>query len=306
MYKNMAMAMDLEFERKKNTRAALITAGVAGLLMLIMFLWKWPIHELTKPLPDEGIMVELNLPDEPEVPQYAAVSGGGGGGNPVQAAGDPGLAPHTPPVPGVDEDVKDLDEDETEKESPPIIKPDNPKPKAKEINKNTNPVKVPEPKKEVVTPPQPKPNPKAVLGKTTGGTGTGGNNAATTYDRAGGSGTGSGIGNGSGTGGGTGTGSGGGNGRGGGRGTGPRRVSGNRSVISPKNMDAGENLRGKVLARIKVSPDGVGTYISAERGSTYTSGEAVNIIKEWLRRNKFNATAEESVVVYEFNFLLGG
>lgn len=300
--------MVASFESRKNTQAAMITAGIAGLLLLLMFLWKWPIPVIEKPLPEEGILVDLQLPEEPEVLPPAPASGGGGGGNPVQAAGNPGLAEHTPPQPGIQEDVKDIEEDPVQKESPPIYKPDNPKPDAKKINENNNPVKVPEPKKPVEAPPQPKPkpNPKAVLGRTTGGNSDGGNNSSTTYQRSGGSGTGSGVGNGSGTGGGTGTGSGGGNGSGGGRGSGPRRISGNRTVINPKSMDAGENLKGKVLARIKVSPDGIGTYLSAERGSTYTSGEAISIIREWLRRNKFNTAADESVVVFEFNFLLGG
>jgi hypothetical protein len=71
-------------------------------------------------------------------------------------------------------------------------------------------------------------------------------------------------------------------------------------------MDAGENLRGKVLAEIKVSPDGIGSFIRATRGSTYTAGQAIEIIREWLRRNRFNKTNQESTVVYEFNFIMGG
>ena len=77
-------------------------------------------------------------------------------------------------------------------------------------------------------------------------------------------------------------------------------------VINPKSMDAGENLRGKVFAEIRVSPDGVGTFVRTTRGSTYTSGQAIDIIREWLRRNKFNKGSEDDIVVYEFNFLLGG
>jgi hypothetical protein len=71
-------------------------------------------------------------------------------------------------------------------------------------------------------------------------------------------------------------------------------------------MNAGENLKGKVFAEIKVSPDGIGTFVRTTRGSTYTGGEAVDIIREWLRRNRFNKADDESLVVYEFNFLLGG
>ncbi|MGN6295023.1 MAG: hypothetical protein ACTHMV_19890 [Chitinophagaceae bacterium] len=297
---NNVYSMSASFEAKKNSQAIMITIGFAGLLLLIMFLWSWTIPAIVPMPPDQGIMVELNIPEE-EIPPAKQLGGGGGGGNPVEASGPAGTAPQTPPQPGTREDAKDIEEDPTEKVAPAILKPDNPKPKATKINENKSPVKA-EPKPD---PPPPQPKPKAVLGKTTTGSGSGGG-VATTYDRAGGSGTGSGVGNGSGSGGGSGTGSGGGNGSGSGRGNGPLRISGSRVVINPKSMDAGENLKGKVLAQIRVSPDGVGTYLNWVQGSTITNGEAISIIKEWLRRNRFNKAAEESIVVYQFNFLLGG
>ncbi len=123
---------------------------------------------------------------------------------------------------------------------------------------------------------------------------------------AGGAGKGYGVGNGSGTGGGTGTGAGGGNGSGTGSGNGPRKISGNRVVINPKPMNAGENIQGKILAEIRVSPDGIGTYVSAKGGSLMSNSQAVSIVKDWLRKNKFNSAGESSVVVYEFNIKIGG
>lgn len=286
------------FEAKKNSRAALITAGFAAGMIVLMFILKWELPVIPIPDKDEGILVELNIPEDPPA---RVLGGGGGGGNPVQASGPKGTA-YSPPSPGVKEDIKDIDEDEAEKESPPIRKPDNPKPEAKKIDENSSPVKTP-PKVVVETPAPAKP--KAVLGKTVGGSGTGGG-TADNFERAGGSGAGRGVGTGNGSGGGTGNGTGGGNGTGSGTGNGPRRISGSRVVINPKSMNAGENLKGKVLAEIKVSPDGIGSFIRATRGSTYTSGPAIDIIQEWLRRNRFNKTDDESVVVYEFNFLLGG
>jgi hypothetical protein len=249
-------------------------------------------------IPPPGIEVEINLPDEPPM---AALGGGGGGGNPVQAANPAGAAPATPPAPGEKDESRDIETDDNDKTAPEVNRPVNPKP-VKQVVENTSVVKAPPPK--VIENPSP-PRPKAVLGKTVSGSNTGGG-VATTYDKTGGSGTGTGVGNGSGTGGGTGGGNGGGNGTGSGSGNGPRRVSGSRVVINPKSMDAGENLKGKVFAEISVSPDGVGTFVRAARGSTYTSGEAISIIREWLRRNKFNKADDQSTVVYEFNFLLGG
>jgi hypothetical protein len=114
------------------------------------------------------------------------------------------------------------------------------------------------------------------------------------------------VGNGSGTGGGSGTGDGGGNGSGSGSGNGPRRVSGSRYVINPKPMNAGENIQGKIVAEIKVSSDGRGTFLFAKGGSLMSNNQAIEIVKDWLRKNRFNTAGEESNVAYEFNIKIGG
>jgi hypothetical protein len=290
--------MTASFEAKKNSQAAMITAGFAALMALLMFLLKWTVPVIEPPIPDTGIEVNLNMEDE--VPAKV-LGGGGGGGNPVQATGAAGVA-HTPPQPGEDEDSRDIETDNNSKNTATVIKTNNPKPVEK-INKNSAIVKT-TPKPIVDLPPAPA-KPKAVIGKTLYGNNKGGD-VADNYDKIGGKGTGYGAGTGSGNGGNNGTGNGGGNGSGSGTGRGPRLVNGNRIVINPKNMDAGENLKGKVFAEIKVSADGQGVFVRTTRGSTYTSGEAVDIIREWLRRNRFNKSNEESVVVYEFNFLMGG
>lgn len=289
--------MSATLEARKNTQATMITAGFTGLMILMMFLLKWKLPEFEKIVEAPAIEVELNLPDEPPT---VVAGGGGGGGNNVESPNPAGMAPPTPPAPGVDEESKDIETDDNDKTEPAVVRPTNPKPVNKVVE-NTSVVKTtPKP----VENPAP-PRPKAVLGRTTTGTGIGGG-VATTYDRSGGRGNGTGVGETNGNGGGTLGGNGGGNGTGSGTGNGPRRVSGNRVVLSPKNMDAGENLKGKVLAEIKVSPDGIGTFVRTTRGSTYTSGQAIEIIREWLRRNRFNKTGEESLVVYEFNFKMGG
>ena len=293
---NNSYAMSASLETHFRSRAYMITTGFAAFMILLMFLLKWKIPVFEKISQEPGIEVELNLPDEPDI----VSGGGGGGGNPVEAPGPAGAAPPTPPAPGVDEESKDIETFDDDKEAPPVVKPTNPKPVNKVVE-NTSVAKTPPKPIENPAPPRP----KAVLGKTVGGSNTGGG-VSTTYERTGGTGTGTGVGTGSGRDGGTGTGTGGGNGPGSGTGNGPKRVSGNRVVLNAKSMDAGENLRGKVFAEIRVSPDGIGTFVKANRGSVYTSGQAIEIIREWLRRNRFNKSSEESVVVYEFNFLLGG
>jgi hypothetical protein len=282
------------FEKEKNRQASLMTFTVGVVMLLIFIFLKWPLPTFELPAQEAFIDVELSQPED------FRSGGGGGGGNPVQAIGVAGTA-YSPPQPGTLDETKDFETDENDETNAPVVKPAKPKPEVTKVNTNTSTVKTTTP---VVSTPAP-PIPKAVVGKTLTGTGTGGGTAEN-YDRSGGSGTGSGVGTGSGSGGGTGSGVGGGNGSGAGTGTGPRRVSGNRIVINAKSMNAGENLKGKVFAEIKVSPDGIGTFVRTTRGSTYIGGEAVDIIREWLRRNRFNKADDESLVVYEFNFLLGG
>lgn len=297
---NNNYAMSASFEAKKNSQATMITAGFAGLLALLLFFWTWTIPAIIPPVHDEGILVELNLPEEPPI-EIKQAGGGGGGGNPVQAAGDPGIAPTTPPQPGTEDDAKDVAEDPVEKESPPILKPDLPKPDAKKINENKSVVKT-EPKPD--PPPPAPPKPKAVLGKTTSGRGAGGG-AAEDYDRAGGAGTGYGVGKGSGTGGGTGTGAGGGNGSGIGGGVGPKVTRGDRRIVSSYSFE-GDLAKATIYADIKVSPDGVGTFENFARGSSSTSSTYRTAITQYLRNIKFNKSDHESTVTVQFNFRVNG
>jgi hypothetical protein len=297
---NNSYTMSAAIESRKNSQAAMITAGFTGFMILLMFLLKWKLPVFEKFEETQSIEVELNLPEEPPTP---ISGGGGGGGNPVQATGAPGIAPHVPPPPGIEADSRDLVTDETDKTSPTVIKPTNPKPTESKVIENTAVTKTPP--KPVIENPAPKLKQGAQLGKTTTGTKTGGG-AAENYDRTGGRGNGTGVGTGDGYGGGTGGGSGGGNGTGSGTGNGPKRVSGSRFVSSPKPMNAGENIAGKIIADIKVSADGIGTFIRARGGSLMNDQQAISIVKDWLRKNRFNAASEESMVAYEFNIKLGG
>ncbi len=297
---NNYYTMSASFEARKNTQATMITTGFAGLLFLLMFFWTWTLPAIVPPLQDQSILVELNLPDEPPI-ELKQAGGGGGGGNPVQAIGERGAAPYSPPQPGTEDDAKDIEEDVNEKVSPAILKPDNPKPTATKINENKSIVKtepVPDPK-----PPAP-PKPKAILGKTTGGTSTGGG-AAENYERSGGTGQGNGVGNGSGSGGGSGTGAGGGTGSGTGTGVGPRVTKGDRRIISSYSFE-GDLDKATIYVDIKVSPDGVGRFENFSRGSSSTSSAYRNAIVQYLRNIKFNKSDHESTVTVQFNFRVNG
>lgn len=293
---NYYTAMMQNFERVKNRQAGMITGGVALAMFLLFIFLKWPLPKIE--FPPQDMFVEVDLGEQPiDIKR----GGGGGGGNIVKADKDPGIAKPSV-VPGVKEDSKDFETDEKDKDAPPAIKPANPKPKAEKVVPNTSVVKT-NPKPIIETPAPPRP--KAVVGKTLTGSGTGGG-TADKYDIAGGNGTGNGVGRGPGDGGGSGGGSGGGNGTGLGTGNGPRRVSGNRTIVTSGKLDAGENISGKVEAEIKVSADGRGTLLRTLRGSLMSDAQAKNIIRDWLDRNRFNRTGEESVVVYEFNIRTGG
>lgn len=289
---NNYYVMSATLEAKYRQQASMITAGFAILLLLLMFLLKWSMPTFEKIVQSPGIEVELNLPDEP-IPQTLA-DGGGGGGNPVQASGPAGAAPPVPPAPGDPDDSKDLEEDE-KSEAPPITKPPVVKPEAKKITNKSIAKAEPKP---VETPAPPRP--KAVLGKTTTGTGRGGG-TADNYDRAGGSGNGYGVGNGNGTGGGTGNGTGGGNGTGSGSGNGPKVTRGDRKIIRHYSFE-GDLDKAVIYANVMVSPEGVGKFVSIAKGSSNSSNAYKEAIIQYLQNIKFDRADHESMLTVQFNF----
>lgn len=281
--------MSASFEARKNQQASMITAGFAGIMILLLFLWKWKLPIIEKELPEQGIEIVLNLPEDPPIP----AKGGGGGGNPVLASGPIGTA-SAPQVPGTDEPSKDVVEDKT---APVISKPVVTKPKAKK--ENTNPSVVKATPKPIVETPAPA-KPKAVVGKTLGGNNNGGG-VATTYDQAGGKGNGTGVGTGNGNGGGSGNGNGGGRGTGTGPGNGPKVTRGDRRIISAYAFQ-GDLDKATVYADIKVTEDGVGQFMQYAKGSTATGASYRTAISQYLRNMRFDKSDHESVVTVQFNF----
>ena len=292
---NNVYVMSATLENQQSRKdAAMITAGFVALMILLMFLIKWQIPRFEPVSYESGIEVELNLPPDPPLPPDAGDDGGGGGGNPVQAAGPAGIANAAPPEPGENQDAKEMDEDNT-RDAVVVKKPTVMKPDAKATN-NTSVAKT-EPK--VVETPAP-PRPKAVMGKTTTGTGRGGG-AADDYDRPGGSGTGSGVGNGSGRDGGSGTGSGGGNGSGTGGGNGPRVTNGDRKIVRSYNFE-GDLDKATIYANVSVSPEGVGRFVNIAKGSSNSGNAYKEAIIRYLQNIRFDKSDHESMVTVRFNF----
>ena len=82
---------------------------------------------------------------------------------------------------------------------------------------------------------------------------------------------------------------------------GPKVISGNRKVVRYYSF-TGELDKATINAVIKVSPEGVGTYLRIGQGSTSTNGAYANAIKGYLQSMKFDIAEEESTVTVQFNF----
>jgi len=295
---NSVAYMSDSFEARKNTQASMMTLGVAGLIVLIFILVKMDFPTFETPIVDNAVEVNLNIPEE--LAPTIGGGGGGGGGNPVQASGPAGVA-YSPPQPGEKDDVKDI-EDNNDKESPAILKPDHAKPKATKINSNQSIVKA-EPKPVVETPTPPRP--KAVLGKTVGGSNTGGGTAEN-YDRAGGSGNGSGVGNGDGIAG-RGNGAGGGNGTGNGPGTGPKNFGTKVLNIANQSFEDEFNENAKVAMDIVADERGkVLTATFQPRGSTTSNRKLIDIAERRAFELKLGTSGGGQKGTVIFNFKLRG
>ena len=296
---NSVTYMTDSFETRKNTQASMFTLGVAGLMLLIFILIKMDFPSFEVPVVDNSVEVNLNLPPEEIAPKIGG-GGGGGGGNPVQATGPAGTA-YTPPQPGEKEDVKDI-EDNNDKETPPILKPDNAKPAATKINSSKSVIKT-QPKEIVETPTPPRP--KAVLGKTLGGSGTGGG-VTDNYDRSGGKGNGSNVGNGNGITG-TGNGAGGGNGTGTGPGTGPKSFGTKILSISNQSFEDEFNENAKVAVYIVADERGKVLSATYQQGGTNTSNrKLIDIAERRAFELKLGSSAAGQKGTVIFNFKLRG
>jgi periplasmic protein TonB len=254
---NNYLLMYADFNKEKNRKASLITLSVAGALIALFILWKWPLPTIPQPIADEYIEVDLGnselgsnleeemLPGDQAPAQQVAYN-----------------APQS--TPSADDNAKDADENEAP-DAAVVKKPTIVKPNATNINADNKTVKSTSTTPAVVAPPKP----RAVMGKTMGSNGNGGNGAET-YKAGGGDGTG-GTGN---------RGSVGGDPNG--RGTGTPRNLGIRTIQIPsQSFEDDFNESGKVVLDIVVNSDG--KLISASyqpSGSSITNRNQIEIAKK--------------------------
>jgi hypothetical protein len=284
---NNSLSITADFERQKNIKALAITLGIAGVLLLIVMFFKWSMPVVPPPPTQEFIEVNLGTDDF------------GSGKDQPLLPGEPAPAQqtsYTPPQPvkAVADNVKDVEtDDRNDNDAPVIRKPVVAKPNATKIDDNNKTVK-----QTTTTTPQPvtqaPPKPRAVLGRTTGGNGNGGNGAETYKP-----GTGEGIAGGSGD-----------QGRPGGdpNGTnysGQRKSFGTKVFNIPnQSFEDDFNQNAKIAVEVVVNEAGKVTSAAVTaRGSTGTATQSMkNTALRLARELKFGSSdgGQKGVVVFDF------
>ncbi len=286
MYYNTTMS--LSFEAEKNKKAALYTAIICAILLLIIFFITWPLTKAPEPLVQD--LIEINLGNDAE---------GMGDEQPLikgemSPSNDASSPEQQLSTAAKEEPSKDITDDNADADAAPIDKPAKPV-----ITPNiaktptTQPVKTNNTAPVAVTTPKP-PKPKI----TYNGPGTGNANNATEdngYRMQGNNPNGVGD-------------KGSPNGKPDSYGTSPGgkigglRVSkGDRRIVN-NYIFMGDLPKATINAIIKVSPDGRGSYVGRDKGSTSSDARYTSAIISYLPNIKFDKADHESIVTVPFNF----
>lgn len=78
--------------------------------------------------------------------------------------------------------------------------------------------------------------------------------------------------------------------------------NGDRTILNNNYIFMGDFEKALIHAVIKVSPEGRGTFIKTEKGSTTTASKYINAIVNHLPHIQFNKSNHESIVTVPFNF----
>lgn len=82
---------------------------------------------------------------------------------------------------------------------------------------------------------------------------------------------------------------------------GPKIIRGNRKIVRYYSFT--DNLpKATIYAIIRVSPDGRGTFVDFEKGSTSRSAAYASAIRDYLKNILFDKSTAESMVTVQFNF----
>ena len=273
-------AWEKAFESEKNRKAITYTAIVLGILLLMFFLISWKNQPPTPPIVED--LIEINLGNNEE----------GWGEEQPLIKGE--MSPNQQATVVPQQQAKAPDEAEE-----PITADDNAEESAAPVTKTVK--ATPKVTKPSVTTASPTPTPKPQKPKITyNGPGNGNGNNATEdngYRMQGNNKDGKGDGGSP-----TGHPDSYGNTPGGKVAGGALRVSkGDRSIIN-NYIFMGDLPKATINAIIKVSPEGKGTFVSFDKGSTSTDARYATAIRSYLPNIKFNKTDHESIVTVPFNF----
>jgi hypothetical protein len=267
------------------------TSGVIGLFLMIAIFYTWPLQ--IPPVPTVQDLIDVNLGNEQEGMGniQPLVKGERAPDNQsIQSHEKASKAAETP-----SQEIK-ADENNDDKDAAPVAKVEKPKDDAKDINKNTVAKKTKNINPSPIVNPNPAPRkPKLPLYK--GGNGNGGNGA--TQDngyrnqgyKAGNGDAGSPDGKADAYG----------DSPGGRSGGGMSIVSGDRRILRAYSFKD-ELDRAIVYATIRVSPDGLGTFLGFARNSSTMNPKYAESISNHLRQVQFNKADHESTITVEIKF----
>jgi len=272
--------MSATFEAEKNRKAGIYTGLICGAILLIALLVSWKNSPPPPKIADE--FIEINLGNDIE---------GFGKVQPLikgeKAPADESAPQQQQAAPVNNQPEEAKPDDNTDPESAPVNKPVKTTPKV-------TPAPVPTP-----APPAPKPQKPKIAGYNgpKGGTGNGatedngykyqGNKPGGTGDAGSPNGKPDSYGN-----------TPGGKSSGGGL-----KVKGDRTIVN-NYIFPGDLPAAVINAKIKVSPEGRGIFLSFDKGSTTTDSKYAETIKRYLPNIDFNKADHESIVTVTFNFKL--
>ena len=258
------------FSTEENKKAAVYTAIICGILLLLFIFIRWSVLPPTAPVIEDQI--EINLGNEEE-----------------------GFGEEQPLVKGTPSNAKE----ENNTPTPPdqsandnIAAPDNNDADAAPIVKNEKPKTNPTPEKPKVVQPEKtttSQKPKFTMNANNSSSNNGNNNdednsftsQGKTPGKTGDAGSAGGSKNGGNTGG--------------------PKVIGDRKIVKQYKFD-GDLAKATINAIVKVSPSGQGKFVSFGKGSTSRSQSYASAINNYLNNIQFNNSDKESTVTVQFVF----
>ena len=280
--------MQSNFETEKNQKASAYTAIICGILLLIAWVITWPTTPPPPPIVEDLIEVNLGNDNEGFGEVQPLIKGDMA---PVQ---QPAQQNNVATAPANDEPAKDITtDDKPDADAAAVTKIEKNSSKKNEAPKENvkKPVKINNPSPVAAVVPKPQ-KPQQIYTGTKGN----GNGAIENNDKFGQGNDPKGKGDAGSL-----------NGKPdsygnnqGGRSGGPK-VFGNRKIVKYYSF-TGDLDKATINAIVKVSPAGVGTFMGFGKGSTKTSQQYANAIRDYLRNIQFDKAAEESTVTVQFNF----